>query len=366
MTSNITPALFLGVLALGGCGKEAEPEHHRKKITAVAPPPGVEVDTAKLSMFAALPAAFDSKTNPTTEERVALGRTLFHDPALSKDRKVSCNTCHDLSNSGADGMDFSTTSGGKKTERNTPTVLDAAGQFAQFWDGRSETVEQGTVVHVVEMMAMQDDKHVVGAVKAVPAYGEAFKKAFPDDAEALTADNVAKALGAFERRLVTPSKWDGFLKGDQAALADDAKKGFLKFVEVGCPTCHVGPLVGGTMFQKLGKEKPWPNAKDKGRSAVTKAPSDDMMFKVAQLRNVEHTGPYFHDASAKTLEDAVKTMASYQLGKDLSDPDVASIVVWLKTLTAPLDAELAKKPAAVGAGSASVVDTKKAVPAGSK
>jgi cytochrome c peroxidase len=193
-------------------------------------------------------------------------------------------------------------------------------------------------------MAEPDGKHVVDMLKSMPGYVDAFKKAFADDADAVTFDNVGKAVGAFTRKLVTPSKWDQFSKGTDTALTDDEKKGFLKFVEVGCPTCHVGPLVGGTMFQKLGKEKPWPNQKDKGRSTVTKSPSDDMMFRVAQLRNIEHTAPYFHDASAKTLEEAIKTMANYQLAKELSDDDVKSIATWLKTLSATPPPALVAKP----------------------
>jgi cytochrome c peroxidase len=208
--------------------------------------------------------------------------------------------------------------------------------------------------HLVEPsgMAMPDDTRVVAAVKAIPDYVAPFKKAFPDDAEPVTFENVAKAIGAFSRKLVTPSKWDRFLGGDKGALTDDEKKGFLKFVDVGCPTCHVGPLVGGTMYQKVGKEKPWPNQEDKGRSRVTKAASDDMMFKVAQLRNIEHTAPYFHDATGKTLEAAVKTMASHQLNKELSDDDTKSIVLWLKTLSGALPADIARKPDLPGLASA--------------
>lgn len=348
-----TAVLGLGVLALVSCGKE-EPEHHRKKVSELAAPAGVEVDQAKTAMFGALPSVFESKTNPATDDRVALGRLLFHDPRLSKARDLSCSTCHDLEHYGTDARDFSVIGKGKKEMRNTPPVYDAAGQFVQFWDGRSETVEDVVKAHLLDAaeMAMPDDKHVVAAVKAVPDYAASFKKAFPDDAEPVTLENVAKAIGAFERKLVTPSKWDRFLGGDKGALTDDEKKGFLKFVEVGCPTCHVGPLVGGTMYQKLGKEKPWPNQEDKGRSRVTKAASDDMMFKVAQLRNIEHTAPYFHDATGKTLEAAVKTMALHQLNKELSDDDTKSIVLWLKTLSGAVPGDVARKPDIPGLASA--------------
>jgi cytochrome c peroxidase len=359
-----TAVLGMGVLALVSCGKE--PERHRKKVSELtAAVAGVEVDPAKTAMFAPLPESFESKTNPATDDRTALGKLLFHDPRLSKDRALSCNSCHELGHYGTDARDFSPTSKGRKEERNTPTVYDAAGQFAQFWDGRSETVEDAVKTHLLDPagMAMLDDEQVVAAVKKVPEYSAWFKKAFPDDAEPITFDNVAKAIGAFERKLVTPSKWDRFLGGDKGALTDDEKKGFLKFVEVGCPTCHVGPLVGGTMYQKLGKEKPWPNLEDKGRSRVTKAASDDMMYKVAQLRNIEHTAPYFHDATGKTLEGSVKTMALHQLNKELSDDDTKSIVLWLKTLSGSIPANAAQKPDVPGLASAAPASKTAAPPA---
>jgi cytochrome c peroxidase len=233
-----------------------------------------------------------------------------------------------------------------KLDRNSPTLYNAAFAFAQFWDGRSETVEdaiKGILLNPA-VMAGPTEPRTIDTLKSIPAYVDAFKKAFPDDPEAVTLDNVAKALGAFTRKLVTPSKWDKFLKGDATALTEDEKKGFSKFVEVGCPNCHVGPLVGGTMYQKLGKERPWPNQKDKGRSLVTKSPSDDMMFRVPGLRNIEHTAPYFHDATGKALEESIKTMASHQLAKDLGDDDAKSIATWLKTLSGAPPADYIKKP----------------------
>jgi cytochrome c peroxidase len=193
-------------------------------------------------------------------------------------------------------------------------------------------------------MAMPSEKVVVAKLKSIPGYVAAFKAAFPDDKNPVSYENMAKAIGAFERRLVTPSKWDRFLGGDQAALTDAEKAGFNKFVEVGCQACHAGAYVGGSMYQKLGAVTPWDDTSDLGRFAVTKQDADRMMFKVPGLRNIEKTGPYYHHGGIATLEDAVKEMAEHQLGKKLTDPDVQSIVTWLKTLTGEVPAEYVKEP----------------------
>jgi len=349
MPRPLASVVALTALAVIACKEEQQPEkpqHKAARVAAPAAPTGVAVDSAKLEIFGPLPAAMESKANPLSEDKIGLGRMLFFDARLSKNHDLSCNSCHDVEKYGVDGKDVSEGHKKQRGTRNSPTVYNAALQFVQFWDGRAETIEEqakGPVINPVEMASTPE--RVVTTLKSMPGYVDAFKKAFPDDEDPVTFDNFAKAVGAFERKLVTPSKWDDYLKGNKTALSDDEKKGFLKFVEVGCPTCHVGPLVGGTMYQKLGKEKPWPNQNDKGRSAVTKSPSDDMMFKTSILRNIEHTGPYFHDASAKTLEDAVKKMATHQLAKELSDDDVKSIVTWLKTLTGTIPAEYVKKPA---------------------
>jgi cytochrome c peroxidase len=288
----------------------------------------------------------EAKTNPVTPEKVALGQTLFFDTRFSRNHDVSCNTCHGLDRFGVDGTVVSAGHRKEKGGRNSPTVYNAALQFVQFWDGRAETVEEqakGPVLNPVEM-AMPSAAKVEEMLSSIPGYVEAFKKAFPDDEKPITFDNFAKAVGAFERKLSTPGKWDAYLKGDKSALTEEEKKGFAKFVEVGCPQCHVGPLVGGTMYQQAGLKKAWPNQKDKGRGEVTKSPSDNMMFKVPQLRNVEHTAPYFHDGSIQTLEEAVKIMADLQLEKELSPDDVRLIVAWLKTLSGDVPAALAAKP----------------------
>ena len=349
MKTNIALTSTLA-LALAACHGEEPIPHAKKHVPThpVASAGGVEIDPGKLALYSALPAVMESKANPVTEEKTALGRMLFYDPRFSKNHDMSCNTCHNLEAYGIDGKDFPA---GAKSLRNTPSVYNAALQFAQGWDGRAETVEDQVKAHVVipGEMAMQSPERVVEAIKAVPEYVDAFKKAFPDDADPVTFDGFAKAVGAFTRQLTTPSKWDQFLSGDKSALTDDEKKGFLKFVDTGCVACHMGPLVGGTMYQKLGLVKPWPSQKDKGRMEISKSASDELMFKASQLRNVEHTAPYFHDASAKTLDQAIKMMATYQLNKELSDEDAQSIATWLNTLSGQISSDFVKKPELPGA-----------------
>lgn len=320
------------------------------RVTAAPPasaaPRSQEIDPERLAMFKPLPAAMESKDNPITDAKVELGRMLYFDPRLSKNQDVSCNSCHDLEAYGVDGKDVSTGHKGQKGSRNSPTVYNAAAQIAQFWDGRAADVEaqaKGPVLNPVEM-AMVDEAHVVAVLKSIPAYVAAFKKAFPEAKDAVTYDDLGKAIGAFERKLLTPSRWDKFLGGDKTALTGDEKAGFNTFVESGCVTCHNGPYLGGAMYQKAGLLKPWQNQKDQGRFDVTKADVDKLVFKVPVLRNIEKTAPYFHDASAKTLEEAVKTMASLQVGKTLKDAEVQSIVTFLKTLTGDLPKAYIVKP----------------------
>jgi cytochrome c peroxidase len=345
---------FAAVALALACGKKEEaaprPPAAHPAAPSTPPVPTVKVDQSTLAQFAPLPKAPDWKSSPESKAKVDLGRQLFHDKRLSKAQDTSCSTCHGLATFGMDGKDFSPGFGGKTADRNTPSVYDAALEMSQFWDGRAENVEAAVTAVMKDpvLMGAPDDARVTGTLKSMPEYVDAFKRAFPAAEDAVTLPNVAAATGAFLRTLLTPSKWDHFLEGDKTALTNDEKTGFNKFVEVGCVQCHVGPLVGGTMYQILGKVKPWPNLADKGRSRATNSAGDDMMFKVPSLRNVSRTGPYFHDASAKTLPEAVKLMGTHQLGKELTDADAKSIVDWLDTLSADaasLDSTLPELPA---------------------
>lgn len=288
-----------------------------------------------LAMFKPLPVEAPAQDNELTEAKVSLGRMLYYETRISKNGKMSCNTCHVLDKFGQDNLPFSPGHEGKLGGRSSPTVYNAALHIAQFWDGRAPTVEEqakGPVLNPVEM-GMASADHVVDVLKSMPGYVEAFSKAFPGEKHPITYDNFGRAVGAFERRLVTPSRWDDYLKGKKEALSPAEQKGYETFAKAGCATCHNGPAIGGAMYHKLGLVKAWPELKDFGRFEATKVESDKHFFKVASLRNVAETGPYLHDGSVKTLEDMVKMMAEHQLGKTLTDEETASIVVFLKSLT---------------------------------
>ncbi len=139
-------------------------------------------------------------------------------------------------------------------------------------------------------MAMASGKQVVAVLKSMPEYVAAFKRAFPDQKDPVTFDNTANAIGTFERKLLTPARWDKFVKGDAAALTSEEKAGFNVFYETGCETCHAGALLGGNLYQKLGNAKPYPDTSDPGRFKVTQEDGDRMIFKVPSLRNVERLG----------------------------------------------------------------------------
>jgi cytochrome c peroxidase len=308
-------------------------------------PRAVVVDPAQLQMFSPLPEAVESEQNSITEAKVNLGRMLYYEPRLSKNQDISCNTCHDLAKYGVDGKPVSDGHRGRKGTRNAPTVYNAAGHFVQFWDGRAADVEKqatGPMMNPVEMAS--SDQGVVAVLKSMPEYVAAFRKAFPSDKDPVNLENTARAIGAFERKLMTPSRWDKFLKGDQTALSNVEKAGFNRYMEAGCQACHAGPYLGGEVYQKLGFMKPYPDNSDAGRQKLTRQESDRLVFKVPSLRNIEKTQPYFHTGKVATLEDAVQAMAEYQLGKQLKEDEIASILGFLKTLTGEIPAEYIKPP----------------------
>jgi cytochrome c peroxidase len=287
-----------------------------------------------------------SDTNPITEEKVVLGRILYYEPRLSKAQDIACNDCHMLDRFGVDNEPTSEGHKGLRGDRNSPTVYNAAGHFSQFWDGRAADVEEqakGPVLNPVEM-AMPSEEHVIKVLKSMPEYETLFKAAFPESADPINYDNFALAIGAFERQLVTPAAWDKFLQGDATALGEAQLAGLDEFLGANCQTCHMGPYLGGSMFQKLGVVKPWPDQTDTGRHKVTGNEADKMMFKVPSLRNIAKTGPYFHDGKVATLEEAITLMAEYELGQELSQAQVQSIAQFLDALTGEIPADYIRKP----------------------
>ena len=304
------------------------------------------IDPASLQRFAPLPKDVPPPAGSPAEARLNLGRMLYYEPRLSTDQKISCNSCHELEKYGVDGQPTSDGHNGQFGTRNSPTVYNAAGHVAQFWDGRAADVEEqakGPILNPIEM-AMPGENVLVAVLKSMPEYVRAFQAAFPADPNPVTFDNTAQAIGAFERRLITPSRWDKFLQGDSAALAPDEKRGFNTFLAAGCQSCHSGTLLGAARFEKLGLAKPYPDESDLGRLQVTKSQSDRMVFKVPSLRNIEKTGPYFHNGKVATLEEAVKRMGEYQVGEELSAAQIQSIITWLKSLTGEIPAEYIKPP----------------------
>jgi cytochrome c peroxidase len=281
-----------------------------------------------------------------TPAQVALGRRLFHETVLSANHDVSCNTCHSLNGYGADGRKVSFGDLGHAGNRNAPTVYNAAGQIAQFWDGRAPTVEaqaKGPILNSDEM-AMPDSQAVLAHMRGSADYRAAFTAAFPNERDPITYENVGRAIGAFERGLVTPSRWDRYLAGDSTALSADEQRGLTTFVHVGCASCHNGPYVGGGTFMKLGRASPWPTSTDSGRYKITHDTADLFVFKVPSLRNVEKTAPYFHDGSVGSLDEAIRLMGRHQLGVELTNAQVHDIHAWLGALTGTLPAAYIAEP----------------------
>lgn len=277
--------------------------------------------------------------NKVTSEKVELGKMLFMDPRLSASHLISCNTCHNVGMGGDDNLETSIGHGWAKGPRNAPTAFNAVFNIAQFWDGRAADLKaqaKGPVQAGVEMN--NKPERVVATLKSMPEYVASFAKAFPKSDDAVSFDNMARAIEAFEATLITPhSAFDKFLMGDKTALNKVEMEGLDLFMDKGCVACHAGRNLGGEGYYPFGVvEKPGseilPDG-DKGRFAVTKTADDSYVFRAAPLRNIEITAPYFHSGKVWDLQQAVSIMGTSQLGEKLSDKEVESITAFLKTLT---------------------------------
>jgi cytochrome c peroxidase len=299
----------------------------------------VTVDPTRLAAFKPVPVDFFDDGVEVSPAVIDLGNRLFLDARLSASGKISCNSCHNLETNGADTVALSLGHEGKPVGRNSPTVFNAAGHVAQFWDGRAPDVEKQALGPILAPgeMAMPSPEAVVKVIKSDKTYVDAFRVAFPGVADPVTFENVGVAIGAFERTLAKPSRFDKFLSGDSNALGNDEKRGLNEFVDAGCTGCHNGALLGGTMFMKVGTVNPWPNQQDQGKFDLTKNEADRMVFKVPSLRWATETAPYFHDGSVADLPTAIKMMGHHQLGKELTDAQAASIAAFLGSTSGPVE-----------------------------
>ncbi len=346
---------FIAALLVGCSGEEwtdavtAMPEPVTE---AAAPALDREALRARaLAVFGTLPTEASNPENTVTAAKVELGRLLYYDPRLSKNHDISCNTCHLLDRHGVDGQPTSSGHRGQRGGRNAPTVYNAALHIAQFWDGRAADVEEqakGPILNPIEM-AMPSEEAVLAVLESIPDYAPLFAAAFPEDESSITYDNMARAIGAFERKLLTPSPFDAFIAGDDSAFSDEQLAGLDAFVSAGCIACHQGAAIGGGLYQKLGVIKPYPT-EDPGRVEITGNEADRQVFKVPSLRNITKTAPYLHDGSIQRLDEMIRIMAEYQLGIPVDDAQVSAIHAFLGSLTGTVDAELIAKPTLLPSG----------------
>lgn len=283
--------------------------------------------------------------------KVALGKYLYFDTRLSKEGNISCNSCHNLNTYGVDNLAFSPGDDGSLGGRNSPTVFHAALHSMQFWDGRAKDVEEqagGPILNPVEHN-IKDEKELEQRLRKVDLYKEKFAAVYPGSKEPITFSNITNAIGAFERTLMPASRFDQYLEGDRDALTAQEQKGLEAFMAVGCTTCHSGVAMGGQMFQKFGLYGDyWRETKsekvDKGLADLSKKETENYFFKVPGLRNIVHTGPYFHDGSVTELKEAVRIMASLQTNITLTQEQLEDITVFLGSLSSDIPAEVKKSP----------------------
>ncbi len=297
-------------------------------ILLIIPSAALSGNESYKTLFQPLPDRVDNPENPLNRDKILLGKMLFIDARLSKSGFFSCNSCHNLTTGGVDNLPTSIGHAWHSGPRNAPTVYNAAIHTTQFWDGRAKDVEeqaQGPVLNPGEMASSKE--LVLERINTIPEYVSLFKKAFPESKDPITYENVAKAIAAFERTLMTPSRFDRYLKGDKKALTSDEMKGLNIVVKKGCVACHRGPALGGNSFQKFDY------GDDMGRYEVTKNEADRKVFKVASWRNVALTYPYFHDGKVWNLDEAVRIMGEKQLNTKLTDEEVHYIVIFLNSLT---------------------------------
>lgn len=345
--SLMIPFILMLILQIGCTKKQSENSQADANKTSLMQQAG--------NTFGVVPDRVPNPNNKLNPEKIKLGKKLFYDTRLSRSNTISCNSCHNMATYGVDNNPTSMGHGWRLGPRNAPTVLNAALHISQFWDGRAQNVEeqaQGPMLNPVEMGGV-DQQHsdlAVRRIASIDEYVQEFKKAFPDSSNEVSLKHITDAIGAYERTLTTPSRFDRFMQGDDNALTEMEKKGVQTFMDVGCTTCHNGVAIGGGMYQKFGLVNGpyWKytgsKSHDVGRAAVTNDENDQYFFKVPSLRNIARTYPYFHDGSVWSLREAVKIMGTTQLGKDLSKEQTDEIIAFLKSLTGEIPDDMRTLP----------------------
>ena len=256
----------------------------------------------QLATYEPMPIPAD---NPMTPEKVALGRQLFFDERLSADGSRSCYSCHVCEHGLTDGLPKAIGAGNKQLPRSSPTLWNIGYHHEFYWDGRSPSLEkQALAAWTGANMAANADE-IVAKLNALQDYRTQFQKVFQSDA---TPDNVVKAIAAFERTIISgDTAWDRWKAGDNMAMSQSAWRGWNIFQAIKCNNCHDGVLFTDQQYHNIGigmdQKEP-----DVGRFKVTQNPQDTGAFKTPTLRDIEKSAPYFHDGSARTLEEAVDTM----------------------------------------------------------
>jgi len=342
--TDVRLRIVLGLALAAGCSQcneEAEEEAEEVETEAETEAEAETEEAPDLS-----PLVEPLQPPEVDMDKVYLGRRLYHDPILSGDGTVSCASCHSLEHGGAENRRTSEGMGGAIGPINSPTVLNAHFNFRQFWDGRAADLQEqagGPVENPIEMGGSFAD--AVQRIEADEWYDDRFTAVYGGD-DPVTKENITDAIAEYERYLVTPAPWDDYLRGDVTALTDQQKRGWASFQEAGCIACHQGVNLGGTMYQKLGAVQDYFEQRDTeiteadlGRFNVTQDEEDRHVFKVATLRNVTLTPPYFHDGSQTDLRETVRIMAQVQLGKELTDEQIDDIVAFLGALEGELPDE---------------------------
>lgn len=310
-----------------------------------------QAESAWRALAAEAPAPHD---NPTTPAKIELGRLLFNDARLSESRTVSCASCHDVSQGGADRRAHSVGVHGQLDMRNTPTVLNSGFLGALYWDGRAASLEEQARQELLNPidMGMKDLPYVIERIRQIAGYRPYFERAF-GTGEVVTSDNLVRAIAAYERSLVTANTpYDRYVNGDSGALSAQQIRGMAEFKRLDCTRCHQGAafngsaLVPGTpwaMTFPSDRRSPYVATyeltRDPGRYEWSGKEADRNQWRVPSLRNLAYTAPYLHNGSVQTLEDAVRVMGHTELKLVLTDAEVADLVAFLNALSGPLPVE---------------------------